>query len=604
RRPRKGEQNSAYGLLGPGSSVRLSLRAINLAKTLNKFNWERFPEPDPRTVARMAGRFDIPTAAARFLLSREFDTESALEYLDPTERRLHDPFLFEAMERAVECVCAAVETNKRILVHGDYDVDGICGTALLYHFLRGRVPHVFRFLPDRRKDGYGIADRAVDWAVDNGVGLFIAVDCGTSDGELIQRLESEGIDVIVCDHHEYPADGDVHGIILNPSNKDDRYPFRGLCGTGVAFKLIAALESRGVSGGVPLGELVDLFALATIGDLSPLADENRYLVREGLKLINTSGRVGLDALKNVAGLDKPEINSYHIGFVLAPRLNAPGRLSNPKPALEILCTDDKKEAADLARVLEADNKARKLLTEKTYGEAREMIDGLADRDERGGFVLAAEGWNEGVLGIVASRIVDEFGKAAVLISVEGDTGKGSGRSIPGIHLKDQLDRCGSYLVRYGGHAQAVGLTITKSNVDGFVKSLAAQLDDAAKAVPSMAPLRIDTNLSLGECTMELVDFVARCEPFGSGNKRPVWMIPGVVVTPESRLVGRGHLKLHLRDRKGGTAEGIFFNWTQRGIGLDSVYGLVVDLAVTIKKGYYLERHYPEIQVMDMREHEE
>jgi single-stranded-DNA-specific exonuclease len=219
-------------------------------------------------------------------------------------------------------------------------------------------------------------------------------------------------------------------------------------------------------------------------------------------------------------------------------------------------------------------------------------------------VLAGEGWNEGVLGIAASRIVDEYGKPAVLISFRGDKGKGSGRSVPGIHLKDQLDRCGEHLVRYGGHSQAVGLTIETANIDAFVEALTSQLDKATKGLPRKAPLRIDTNLVLADCTLELVEFLARCEPFGNGNKHPVWLIPGVVITPETRLVGRKHLKLFVDDGNGGTAEGISFNWTQRGIDLQSLHGRIVDLAVSIRKGYYLERHYPEIQVLDMREHEE
>jgi single-stranded-DNA-specific exonuclease len=599
-----GEQNSAYGLLDPAHLPKYLSQAINLARRLNKFSWEPTVASESAATVRLARALDVPAAAARFLLSRSFDEDSAAEYLDPSGRDVHDPFLFDNMERAVDSVRRAIEERKRILIHGDYDVDGICGTALLFGYLRGRVPHVFRFLPDRRKDGYGIAERAVDWAIANGVGLFVAVDCGTSDGGLIDRLETEGIDVIVCDHHEYPAAGDVRGIVLNPASDKDGYPFSGLCGTGVAYKLVRALESRGVAGAVSTAALLDLFAVATVGDLSPLVDENRFIVREGLKLINGSGRVGFEALKASAGLDKPEISSYHIGFVLAPRLNAPGRIANAKPALEILCTDDKQQAAEFARILEMNNNERKLLTATTHDDVMKMIQDIPDRDRLGGFVLSGEGWNEGVLGIAASRIVDEFGKPAVLIGIEGDTGKGSGRSVPGVHLKDQLDRCGDFLIRYGGHSQAVGLTIDASKIDEFTRALSSHLDEAASELPRKARLTIDTDLAPEECTMELVDFLTRCEPFGNGNKRPVWMIPQVVITPESRSVGRGHLKVFFRDKNGGTGEGICFNWKQRGIALESLPGLIVDLAVSIKKGYYLERYYPEIQILDIREHGE
>ncbi|MEJ2720483.1 MAG: single-stranded-DNA-specific exonuclease RecJ, partial [bacterium] len=232
-----------------------------------------------------------------------------------------------------------------------------------------------------------------------------------------------------------PAEGDVRGIVLNPMGETERYPFNGLCGTGVAFKLACALEMGGVAGDVATDTLLDLFAVATIGDLSPLVDENRYLVRAGLGLLNGDGRLGFGALKAGAGLDKPEIHSYHIGFILAPRLNAPGRIGNAKPALEILCTNDAREAAELARTLELNNNERKLLTEVVHEEVLKMIEEMPDKDRRGGFVLAGEGWNEGVLGIAASRIVDEFGKPVVLIGVDGPVGKGSGRSVPGVQKR-------------------------------------------------------------------------------------------------------------------------------------------------------------------------
>ncbi len=569
---------------------------------LNKYVWERDEITDPASVRRLVETFDIPDAAAKFLASRSFTPESTQEYLEPGESRVHDPFLFSNMTRAVECIGRAVNNKRRVLIHGDYDVDGICGTALLYHYLRGVVPHVYRFVPDRRKDGYGIADRAVEWAVANRVGLFIAVDCGTSDDELVSRMESAGIDVVVCDHHEFPVDREVRGIVLNPSGKGEEYPFSGLCGTGVAFKLVQALESQGISGATSSKTLMDLLALATVGDMSPLVDENRYFVREGLRLLSSAKRIGVEALKKVAGIDRSEISGFHIGFILAPRLNAPGRISNPKPALELLCTDDRKHAFELASILEEDNNRRKELTEKVKDDVLKTIRAMSDREARGGFVLAGSNWNEGVLGIAAARVVDDFAKPAVLISLAGGMGKGSGRSVPGVHLKEQLDDCSHHLVRYGGHSQAVGLTIDASKIDVFVADLSRLLGVATASLPTRPVLRINTTLTLDGCSMELVDFLGRCEPFGNGNKNPVWMIERVAILPETRYVGKGHLKLHIHDDNGVDAEAISFNWGQRGTPPKSLHGLIVDLAVTVKRGYYLERHYPEIQVLDIREH--
>jgi single-stranded-DNA-specific exonuclease len=526
--------------------------------------------------------------------------ETARQYLYPDESPPHDPFLFDDMSRGVECLESAVAKKKRVLIHGDYDVDGICGTALLFRYLHGLVPHVFRFLPDRRKDGYGIAERAVEWAVENHVGLFLGVDCGTSDGELVARMESAGIDVVICDHHEFPVDREARGVVLNPLREGGRYPFQGLCGTGVAFKLVQALESSGVSGSVPAQSLLDFLALATVGDVAPLVDENRALVREGLLVMNAAPRPCLAALAASAGLDRPELTAFHIGYILAPRLNAPGRISNPKPALELLCADDPVRAVELAAVLEEENNRRKLLTEKVKTDVMERIGALPDRDDRGGFVIVGKDWNEGVLGIAAARVVEEFGRPAVLVSLEGELGKGSGRSVPGMHLKEQLDRCSEHLLRYGGHGQAVGFTIEPSKVDAFVRDLSDQLNRAAVSLPKKPRLRIDTHLSLDECSLDLVDFLSKCEPFGHGNHAPVWLVQDVVISPETRYVGKRHLKLYLQDHRGIDAEGILFNWGERDISPDSLAGLVVDLAVSIKKGYYLERYYPEIQALDIR----
>jgi single-stranded-DNA-specific exonuclease len=571
-----------------------------MGRPLGKFAWEENGAQDPVLERNLARSFDIPAAAARFLASRSFTIDAAREYLGLDQCRPNDPFLFDNMPRAIERVKSAIAEKKAVLIHGDYDVDGICGAALLYRYLRGLVPDVYRFVPDRRKDGYGISERSYEWAMRNGVGLFLGVDCGTSDGELVGRLEAAGVDVIICDHHEFPVDREAKGTILNPIRNGERYPFDGLCGTGVAYKLIQALESSGVAGAVKAESLLDLVALATVGDVAPLVGENRCFVREGLAALNASMRPGIRALAEEAGLDRPEITAFHIGYILAPRLNAPGRLNTPKPALELLCEDDSGRAAKLAEALESENEGRKSLTEQVKNEVMARILAMPDRRERGGFVLAGKDWNEGVLGIAASRVVDEYGRPAVLISLDGEAGKGSGRSVPGVHLKELLDKCSAHLLRYGGHGQAVGFSIEHDKVDGFARDLTRHMTEAVSGLPARPRLRIDADLSLLECSLDLVDFLSRCEPFGQGNRPPVWAVREVVVSPETRFVGKKHLKLYLRDRDGNEAEGISFNWNQRETPPESLHGLVVDLAVSVKKGYYLERYYPEIQVIDMR----
>lgn len=572
---------------------------------LNKYIWQDNGPIEPGTVRLFSEHFDIPPAAAQFLAARSFDNVEAVEtYLQPQDTQTGDPFLFEHMELAVSSIRESIEAKHRILIHGDYDVDGICGTALLFEYLHTLVPHVFRFVPDRRKDGYGIASRSVDWAIDNRIGLFIAVDCGTSDVEAVARLEAADVRVVICDHHELPVDGRVGGVLLNPVREGETYPFRGLCGAGVAYKLTKALETAGVKGPVAADSLLDFFALATVADMAPLVGENRRLVREGLEQINENPRPGIKALKNVARLDTRTVGSGHIGFVLAPRINAPGRIANPKPALEMLCETDMARSARLAARLESDNERRREMTDKLKDEVIERIQTAGDWRDRGGFILVGKDWDEGVLGIAAARVVEEFGRPALLISLAGGMGKGSGRSVPGVHLKEQLDRCSSHLEKFGGHAQAVGFSIKPSRIARFTEDLSSNLKEATASLPTQPVLAIDGELTITECSMEMLDFLGRCEPFGMGNRNPVWRIPNVTIMQQTRMVGGKHLKLFVSDKSGATAEGISFGWTSRSTTAGDLHGKTVDLAATLANGYYLNRHYAEIRVLDIRECED
>lgn len=570
---------------------------------LQKFHWEVTPAPDVAAVEQLQHAFDIPAAGARLLAARGMSTvDAARTYLFSDDAPLHDPFQFRNMGVAVERLQAAIDNQKKVLIHGDYDVDGICGTALLYHFLKGLVPDVFRFVPDRRKDGYGLATRAVEWAIAEGIGLFIAVDCGTSDGALVAQLEEAGIDVVICDHHELPVGRDVRGVLLNPVAEYETYPFRGLCGTGVAFKLLEALEARGVRGHATTRELVDLFAVATVGDVAPLTGENRTLVRAGLRQINGgSARVGLQSLRTAAGIEAPVLNATHIGFSLAPRINAPGRIANPKPALEILCETNRRHAGRLAARLESDNEIRRGLTDRVRDEVMKRIEAMDDGQRRAGFVIAGADWDEGVLGIAAARVVEEFGRPAILITQSGGVAKGSGRSVPGVHLKEQLDRVSSHLLKFGGHAQAVGFSIAPASIPAFADELTGRLREATETLPARPRLRIDTGLALDDCSLDLVDFLSLCEPFGYGNRTPVWHLPNVTIAEQTRVVRNGHLKLRVVGEKGASAEAISFGWESRKVPVDDLHGRRVDLAVKIRHGYFQKKHYAEIHVVDMRD---
>lgn len=566
---------------------------------MNRYRWTQ-SAVDESAASALATALEIPKAAARFLEARSInDASAAREYFQPGPNRTHDPFLFERMREAVALVSTAAGDARVVLVHGDYDVDGISGAALLFHYLSGSFATVLRFVPDRRRDGYGVAERAVDWAIEQKVGLFIAVDCGTSDAPRLRKLEAAGIPVVVCDHHQLPADGDVAGVLLNPVRPGERYPFDGLCGTGVAYKLVQALHASGFRGAVEPETLLDLVALATVADMAPLVGENRYLVRAGLARINRAARPGLEAIRNLARLSGSEITSRHLSFAFAPRLNAPGRVSRPKPSLEILCAAGKDQAFQLASILEEDNDRRRALTERVQTDAASAINGMSDRDERGGFVLANDAWDEGVLGIAAARLVEQFGRPAILMSPSHGLLKGSGRSIPGVNLKEHLDFFQNRLVRYGGHAGAVGLTMEPAELDRFAEEFSQRLRDVVPPGRGAA-LTIDATLTIPECTVELAEVLARCEPFGAGNAEPVWMLHDVQVARDTTLVGDGHLKLFIVDADGARASAIAFGW-DRPQSPEDLHGRAIDLAVTLRKHVYQGAVYPEMRVVDVRE---
>ena len=566
---------------------------------MNKFRWV-VNENASAPAAEFVATLHVPAAGARLLSARNLTgTSAARDFLSPPEASVHDPFLFARMRDAVALVEAAARDGRPVLIHGDYDADGISGTAILFHYFNGPFGTVYRFVPDRRRDGYGVAERAVAWAIEQKVGLFIAVDCGTSDAERLRRVEAAGIPVIVCDHHQMPVEGFDGGLLLNPVRPGETYPFDGLCGAGVAFKLVQALHAAGFKGGVQPEDLLDLVALATVADMAPLTGENRFLVKAGLARINRGMRAGLEAIRGLARLNGSEITARHLSFAFAPRLNAPGRVSRAKPSLEILCASARDRAFELATILEVDNDRRRELTQRVQEEAVAVINRMADRETRGGFVLAGDSWDEGVLGIAAARVVEQFGRPAILMSPSSGMLKGSGRSIPGVNLKEQLDYFHDDLVRYGGHAGAVGLTLEPSKLEDFASAFSARLRDVVGPERGV-PLSIDATLAIPECNSELLDFLARCEPFGNANAEPVWMLRDVQIARDTTLVGDGHMKLFFLDADGARGSAISFGW-DRPQTPEDLHGRALDLAVTVRKSAYLGTTYPDLRLVDLRE---
>ncbi|MFB0508889.1 MAG: single-stranded-DNA-specific exonuclease RecJ, partial [bacterium] len=426
-----------------------------------EFSWVL---PEIQVLPESLQQIGLPKLALNLLYRRGYKDKSAIEeFLNPSLARLHNPRLLPDMEKAVERVIAAIKKKERILVYGDYDVDGTCGTALLVRVLNKIGANVSFYIPHRAKEGYGLSESGVIFAKENDFSLIITTDCGTTDFNEIEMAKNAGIDVIVCDHHE-PKDTLPKALaIINPKRHDTNYPFRELAGVGVSFKLAWALLSATGNTKEDLIEHLDLVALGTIADIAPLLDENRALAKFGMLKIKDTNKVGLRALLKTAGLSGKMITPYEIGFMLGPRINASGRISEAGKAVELLITEDGKRAAAIAQELDLENQKRQKIEEEILIKASERVERM-DLDKKRFLVLADENWHEGVVGIVASRIVERFYRPTILIALKEDKGKGSGRSIPGFHLYQALKSCEDHLLGFGGHKYAAGLTISRENI--------------------------------------------------------------------------------------------------------------------------------------------
>ena len=415
--------------------------------------WEVAPIPDPSKVERLRGELELPRPLCALLVGRGFDDPAAAKnHLRPLLSSTHPPQGFPDLPAAVSRIQRAIEDGETVFVHGDYDVDGMAGTALLTRWLRRLGASVVPFIPHRVRDGYDLGKGGMEAAAEAGATLLITVDCGTLAFETVAEARRQGMDVIVTDHH---ATGDQlpdAWAVLNPARADSQYPFPNLCGAGVAFKLCQGLaEANGIEE-TELHPLLDLVGLATIADLVPLKGENRILARYGLKALGQTVHPGLRALMAEARIDPTSIQAGNVGFGLAPRLNALGRLGEPMDGLRLLLSDDLAETRALAQGAERINRERQEADRKTLDEALALLEAAFDPAEDFGLVLASEGWHPGVVGIVASRLVERFHRPVILIALEGEEGRGSARSIPEYHLLDGVRACGDHLDRFGSKA--------------------------------------------------------------------------------------------------------------------------------------------------------
>jgi single-stranded-DNA-specific exonuclease len=491
----------------------------------------------------LAQRLGISETTARVLVRRgHADGEGAERFLAGADPQ-HDPFLLGDMAAACARTREAIAKRERICIHGDYDADGICATALAVLVLRELGAEVEWHLPSRFEEGYGLSGETLARLAGEGCGLLLTVDCGITAVEEIAEAKARGLDVIVTDHHR-PAEllPDTPIVATRPSE----YPFPELCGTGVVWKLAQALAAGATNS---FRRHLDLVAVATISDVVPLVDENRFLAREGLKALARTQKPGLRALMRTAGVDPAAVDEGSVGFRLAPRINAAGRLSHPEAALELLLTDDDGVAAELAGRLEELNRERQTVEDRILREAVAQVEAWPDaRRRRRGYVLADESWHEGVIGIVASRLVERFHRPVVLVAGTDREWKGSGRSLPAFDLHGALAACSSHLARFGGHRAAAGLSIEPANVEAFAGAFAAEADAALTEADLRPPTTIDAVVSGDELTLGLCAELERLAPFGLGNPGVTLLLPSSELADVQTTADGKHLRFRVRHR--------------------------------------------------------
>lgn len=555
------------------------------------------PEPDAAVVARLQQELHLPAAICRLIAVRGFhQPDDAKEFLRPRLDQLDEPNCLSDMDRAVDRLVRALRENETMLVHGDYDVDGICSTTLMVRTLRILGGNAIPFIPNRMTDGYDLTEAGVRAAKAAGATLVVTCDCGTSAIAPIAELQQSGIDVIVTDHHLPSGPLPPAFAILNPKRPGCTSRDKDLAAVGVAFKLALAL-TRAVAGNEnAVYAMLDLVALATIADIAPLRGENRIMVRYGLKLLNDPQRPGIRAMIRAARLEGKALTAGRIGFVLAPRLNAAGRLDSAMRGVQLMLATSDQEANPIARELEELNARRQEIDRATLDRARTMVQQM-DLSSTYGIVLAEHGWHPGVIGIVASRIVEEFGRPAVLIALEGREGKGSGRSISAFDLHGGLAQCRDLLLRFGGHRSAAGVTIAADRVPEFAARFnqvaASELDED----DLVRELRVDLELPFDQIDSDLESLLRHVEPCGIGNPSPLLVSRGVIVAAPPRVVGKDALKLLL---SGNGREIVALGWGMAPRARELDVGMTIDVAYRLERDEFRGESRLQARLADFR----
>lgn len=572
-----------------------------------EYRWTVASPPPPGTVEQLAKEINVSETIARILVNRGISTyETAKEFFRPQWSHLHDPFLMEGMDLAVDRVTTAVEKHERILVFGDYDVDGTNSAAMLYGYFKQLGLETMFHIPDRVKEGYGISAVGIDRGKAFGATLLISVDCGITAVDQVEYARSLGIDVIICDHHE-PAEVLPKAFaVLDPLKKTCSYPFKYLCGCGVGFKLIQGIaKRRGEEESVY--HFVDYATLATTADIVPLVGENRILTKIGLEQINAKPRPGIQALIDSSGTELGKISTGQIVFVLSPRINAVGRMGDASRAVQLLTSEDEYSAIQLAQVLEEENRNRRKIDEETFIQAQELVEQTINSSPNPAIVLHHEHWHPGVIGIVASRLVEKYYRPTIMLTTIDGIAKGSARSIVGFDIHQALKRVEDKLIQFGGHKYAAGLALQLDRIVEFREAFNRAVEELMPMEIRKPEIRIDAELSLGELTPRFLRILKEFAPYGPGNMRPVFLARNVSVATPPKIVGKDHLRFKVR-QDNNVLDAIGF-----GLGhlLDSVKsnGKGLDLVFSVDEHEWRPGNsqsmetFPQLKLKDIKQHQ-
>ena len=569
--------------------------------------WNVKEPSDAEIVGRLSAELGIDRVLADLLVKRGVTTfEEARGFFRPQLQNLHDPFLMADMDKAVSRLKEAVDARQKILVYGDYDVDGTTAVALVYSFLGRFTDRVGFYIPDRYDEGYGLSYKGLDWASDNGYQLIITLDCGIKAIEKVEYARTKGIDVIICDHH-LPEDELPHAVaVLDPKREDCHYPFDDLCGCGVGFKLVQAYAQRY---GIPFEELeplLDLQVVSIASDLVSMTGENRILAHFGLKRLNENPRKGLLAMINLAKLEPGHIGIDDIVFKIGPRINAAGRMESGRLAVELLTATDDRTAFQIGNKINDNNNERKSIDREITQEALEMVHNGQALETENVTIVYNPTWNKGVVGIVASRLVEAYYKPTVVLTKSNGFITGSARSVAGFDLYASIESCADLLENFGGHVYAAGLTMKESSLQEFCRRMDKYVSEHIVKSVLTPVIEIDSRLDFSQITPKVTRILKQFQPFGPGNANPVFLTEDVYDAGNGRKVGAGgvHMKLDLMQESQPYRQiaAIAFNMSDFYDHIKA--GNPIDVCYSIVENFYRGSSTIQLRLKDMREREE